>query len=181
MNSTPKKYLKDNIIPVIQGDYHVTNNPEAMMKCVLGSCVAVCMYDAKSRIGGMNHFLLPGVGYHNSQEKSCGLNMMELLINGLLRFGARRKNFEAKIFGGAHITDGLSDIGAENAEFARAFLTYEGIPIISESLGGTHARRLRFWPSTGNAKQLKISTTEIDYVNKSAPKIQSISADVELF
>lgn len=169
---------------VIQGDYAVSHNSKCMMTSVLGSCVAVCLFDPKLRIGGMNHFLLPGAGYSSSENKSCGLNMMELLINGLLRYGARRKNFQAKLFGGANVLGGISEIGAENAEFARAFLTYEGIPILSESLGGTQARRLRFWPTTGNARQKFVVIAKPELTKTFAPSQQikpMQSFDVELF
>ena len=102
----------------------------------------------------------------------------------MLRYGARRKNFQAKLFGGANVLGGTSEIGAENAEFARAFLTYEGIPILSESLGGTQARRLRFSPTTGNAQQKFVVVAKPELTNTSVPPphitpLQSV--DVELF
>ena len=146
---------KSKTINVIQGDYAVSDETEVVLTTVLGSCVAACLYDPISRVGGMNHFLLPGSKTDQSVSMSYGLNAMELLINNMLKKGARRDNFKAKVFGGATMRKGLTDIGAQNSVFAKEFLECEGIPCEAESLGGTSARRLRFWPVSGRA-QLKI-------------------------
>ena len=182
--SALKTSVKRNVLNIVQGDYGVSDDPQRMLTTVLGSCVAVCMYDVRAKVGGMNHFLLPGGGYASSSAKSSGLNMMELLINGLLKAGARRSNFQAKLFGGAHMIEGLTNIGNENAEFAREFLNYEGIPIIGESLGGDKARRVRFWPTSGKASQKLMGRTETAKVERAVPKpvlVVDDSSDLELF
>ena len=82
---------------------------------------------------------------------------MELLVNGLLQRGARRDRLEAKLFGGARTIDGLSDIGARNADFAERFLRNEGIVIVGGSLGGESGRRIQYWPVSGRARQAIMS------------------------
>lgn len=79
---------------------------------------------------------------------------MELLINGILKLGARRESLQAKLFGGAEMISGLSDIGGKNVAFAARYLEKEGIPNLGGSVGGALARRLQFWPATGRARQL---------------------------
>lgn len=86
-----------------------------------------------------------------------GINAMELLINALLKRGAQRHRLVAKAFGGASMVNGLSDIGASNGEFTLRYLSREGISCVSHSLGGTLARQLIFWPSTGVVRQKLIN------------------------
>ena len=142
-------------IHVAQGDAKVSAGPDVVMTTLLGSCVAACIRDPGAGVGGMNHFLLPGEGETatSSRSESYGLYLMELLINGLLKKGARRGSLEAKLFGGARMFDGLSDIGAKNAAFAKRFLEMEGIPLVGGNLGGTRGRRLEYWPVSGRARQ----------------------------
>lgn len=152
MNGTSTK-----TITVVQGDYAVSADPHVVMSTVLGSCVAVCLFDARAGVGGMNHFLLAGSGAAKSADLKYGVNAMELLINRVLRAGGERRNLQAKLFGGARMTDHSRDIGRSNADFALEFLEREGIPCVSQSLGGDKARRVQFTPSTGAARQLQIA------------------------
>jgi chemotaxis protein CheD len=147
-------------IHIIQGEYHVAHEANVVLSTVLGSCVAACMRDPEAHVGGMNHFLLPGGQSAKPLEaERYGAYLMELLINGLLQRGARRDRIEAKLFGGARMVDGLSDIGAQNGAFAKDFLKNEGIRIIAENLGGRHGRRLEYYPLSGRARQILLPTT----------------------
>jgi chemotaxis protein CheD len=137
---------------VIQGEHRVSEGADIVMTTVLGSCVAACLFDPVRRIGGMNHFLLPdGSGVRDIRYASAA---MEQLVNSLLKQGAARERLEAKLFGGARMLPGLPDIGRRNGEAALAFLRGEGIALGAHSLGGTLARRIRFWPATGKAQQM---------------------------
>lgn len=142
---------------VILGTYRVTNDPNEVVTTVLGSCVAVCLYDLTSGIGGMNHFLLPEGKSGDLEEVVFGLHAMELLINDMLKRGADKLRMEAKLFGGAQMIDGLSDIGARNVDFARNFLSDERFPVVGESVGGNKGRRIRFSPSTGSVLQKMVA------------------------
>lgn len=142
-------------IHVMQGEHHVSDCADTVMTTVLGSCVSACLHDPARRIGGMNHFLLPGEP--GSSDLRHAFAAMERLVNTLIKQGALRDRLEAKIFGGSRMMAGLPDIGRRNGEAALAFLRGEGIRLIAQSLGGTSARRLRFWPATGQAQQMLVN------------------------
>jgi chemotaxis protein CheD len=149
-------------INIIQGEYHVSDDPNLVISTLLGSCIATCIYDPVARVGGMNHFLLPGeAGPHqNAHAARYGVHLMELLINGLLKIGGVRNRFEAKIFGGANTVKGLGNIGTDNVKFAQDFLAAENIVCTGGSVGGDQGRRLQFFPTTGKAKQMLVVSVQ---------------------
>jgi chemotaxis protein CheD len=145
-------------IHVIQGEFHVAEGDDVVLTTILGSCVAACIRDPAMGLGGMNHFLLPGAA--GDEGLRYGVQSMELLLNALLRKGCRRDRLEVKLFGGAHLFDGLSDVGGENAAFAERFLRDEGLRNAGGSLRGDRARRIQYWPSSGRARQILLAPTE---------------------
>ncbi|MCD2183452.1 chemoreceptor glutamine deamidase CheD [Rhizobium sp. TRM96647] len=150
-------------VHLIQGEYKVMSDPDVVLTTILGSCVAACLRDPVVGVGGMNHFLLPGSMEAMSAGGDAtryGVHLMELLINGLLKQGARRDRLEAKIFGGAKTIATFSNVGEQNARFARQFLTDEGIRIVGESTGGEHGRKLEYWPTSGRARQHALTGVE---------------------
>ncbi|MHB8883698.1 MAG: chemotaxis protein CheD [Methylovirgula sp.] len=145
-------------VNIIQGEYFVTDDPNVVVTTLLGSCVAACIRDPVARVGGINHFLLPGAEIRmNGEAERYGVHLMELLVNGLLQHGARRERLEAKLFGGARTVEGLSDIGARNVAFAEKFLQNEDISVVGGSWGGDSGRRLQYWPVLGRARQAVMS------------------------
>ncbi len=100
-------------VHIIQGQYYVSDDPNVVLMTLLGSCVAACIHDPVARVGGMNHFLLPGAGRNTNTREAerYGVHLMELLLNGLLQYGARKDRLQAKLFGGARTIERLSDIG----------------------------------------------------------------------
>jgi chemotaxis protein CheD len=119
------------------------------------------MRDPVAGVGGMNHFLLPGQGNGSGGEATrYGVHLMELLINGLLKKGARRERIEAKIIGGAKTISGFSNVGEKNAEFAHQFLSDEGIRIVGSNVGGDVGRKLEYFPVSGRARQYPLSGAE---------------------
>jgi chemotaxis protein CheD len=138
---------------VILGKFRISSDPNEAITTVLGSCVAVCLFDLERGIGGMNHFLLPEGRSGDLEEVVFGLQAMELLINAMLKQGAQKNNMKAKLFGGAQMIGGLSNIGEGNVAFAREFLKDENFPVVSESVGGTMGRKIMFVPTTGKVKQ----------------------------
>jgi chemotaxis protein CheD len=165
---------------LIQGEYKVASGDETVISTILGSCVAACLRDPVARIGGMNHFLLPGNDL-SREGMQYGAFAMEVLINALLKAGASRDRLEAKLFGGARMLQGLTDIGEQNAQFARRFLTDEGIAYLGGSLGGTEARRVLFWPATGVARQQRLAHQESTFTREAKPAAPSDGGDLELF
>jgi len=148
-------------IHIIQGEFNVTDDPDVVLSTILGSCVAACMRDPVAGVGGMNHFLLPGEANGSGGEAArYGVHLMELLINGLLKKGARRERLEAKIIGGAKTIAGFSNVGEKNAEFAQQFLSDEGIRIVGSNTGGDVGRKLEYYPVSGRARQYPLSGAE---------------------
>jgi chemotaxis protein CheD len=149
-------FANSTSVTLLQGEYRVSTDPSVVFSTVLGSCIAACIYDAENGVGGMNHFLLANAN-GGAVSARYGIHAMELLINGVMKKGAERRNLKAKVFGGAKMSANLSDIGASNAKFVQQFLMDEGIPCISSSVGGTSARRVRFHPTTGSAQQTRVA------------------------
>lgn len=163
---------------IAQGEQAIGNRPEHLISTILGSCVAVCLWDRVRCMGGMNHILLPDSARSDIMTRSVGAGAMESLINALLKAGSMKSDMEAKVFGGAAVVAGLSDIGARNSAFALDYLATERIPVVSKSLGGTQARRVKFWPESGRVSQkLVVSTEAPPPVALKIPK----SNDLELF
>ena len=166
-------------VNLVQGEFKVSDDPDVVFTTILGSCVGACVRDPVRGIGGMNHFLLPvaDVGADGRDSERLGVHLMELLLNGLMRQGAQRDRLEAKIFGGARMMSGLSDIGKKNTEFATRFLKYEGIPIVSSDNGGDRGRRLQFWPVSGRVRQSYIHSG-VETVNRNtAPRAPFVIAE----
>ncbi|MBW2568442.1 MAG: chemotaxis protein CheD [Deltaproteobacteria bacterium] len=148
-----EKYKK-NMIMLSSGEYFVSKNGE-ILHTVLGSCIAVCIYDTEKKIGGMNHYLLPGMIHPDeiltSEVGRYGMYAMELLIGELIKYGARRENLAAKIFGGGNVLKfrrGDGNVTGSNIRFAKKFLKLEGIPVKSEDMGGHTGRRILFFTDT---------------------------------
>ena len=169
-------------IHIVQGEYRVSDDPDVVVSTLLGSCVAACIRDPVAGVGGMNHFLLPGEDgrSHNHEAERYGDDLMELLINGLMKQGAQRDRLEAKLFGGARMMGGLSDIGKKNAEFAERYLQHESIRVVGKDLGGDRGRRLQFWPVSGRARQAYVAPGGIDETPIKLSVSRSVG-DVELF
>ncbi|WP_033921493.1 chemotaxis protein CheD [Sphingomonas sp. 37zxx] len=170
-------------VSIIQGENHVSGDPDVVISTLLGSCVAVCLQDPESRVGGMNHFLLGEPGKDDDIRQAdlqrYGVHAMELLINALMRKGASRSRMRAHLYGGANIIAGLGSIGANNAAFARRFMETEGIAIGHCDLGGTHARRVEFIPYEGKARSRAVA--EPPKIVRAPVVLPAGDGDLELF
>lgn len=161
---------------IAQGESSVGSTPGMIISTILGSCVATCLWDPLARIGGMNHILLPEGADMQNGYSSFGAHSMELLINAMIKEGADRRRFRAKIFGGAVMRAGLSDAGSSNGSFVLDYLQREGIPLDGQSLGGNLARRVEFWPEEGRARQKFVT----DHVPAATKPVEPIG-DLDLF
>ena len=145
---------------ILPGEYHVTRD-DMVIVTVLGSCVAACLRDPESGIGGMNHFLLPDTaGSVDADGASAryGSYAMEVLINQLVKLKARRSRLEAKVFGGANVIPGMHqlNIGHRNADFVLDFLKTERIPVIASDLEDTCPRKVAYFPRTGVVRMKRL-------------------------
>ena len=167
-------------ITITQGEFAVSGERDCMISTILGSCVATCLWDTTRRVGGMNHVLVARSKSGPIQSDAAGVNAMELVINALIRLGADRASLRAKVFGGAKMISGLSDIGQENGHFMLDFLEREGIPCVGQSLGGTMARQIRFYPAEGRAL-VKSAGSRPEPPAPSGPVERQTGNPVELF
>jgi chemotaxis protein CheD len=152
--------FKIDTVKILPGEYYATARP-MLIVTVLGSCVAACIRDKISNIGGMNHFMLPfpnDFGDAVSNMAIYGDYAMAVLINQMLEMGAQRHNLEAKIFGGGNLLKGVTTdrVGERNAAFVRHYLNKQKIPILAEDLLGDYPRKIYFFPEQGAVKVKKL-------------------------
>ncbi len=158
-------------IRILPGEYHAGSGPLGMTT-LLGSCVSTCLWDPQRRIGGMNHFMLPGdngtAGSPVPRSARFGVHAMELLINQMLKLGADRRRLVAKVFGGGRVLRGFAslDVGAANCEFVLGFLATETIPVVGSDLLDNCARKLHFCPASGKVLLKKLDPTGDDQVQR---------------
>lgn len=180
---------------LLPGEYHATATDLAQIT-VLGSCVAACIRDVGSGIGGMNHFMLPDGpaerAEHFDRAARYGVFAMEVLINSLLKLGARRSSLEAKVFGGGKMmntTVKQTDVGRRNAGFVLEYLGNEKIPVVAQDLQGNHARKVYFFPKSGKVRvkklmdlhDRKLQERESDYKSRLSEPRKASGGEIELF
>ena len=136
------------------GQVFVSATP-AEVTTILGSCVAVCVWDRALRVGGANHYLLPHGVESGPSPARFGDVALRRLIDGVLALGCQRRNLEAKVFGGACVLEALRGkgrhLGRKNVEMALAVLRQEGIPVVAEDTGGGRGRKIVFHTDDGAA------------------------------
>ena len=176
---------------ILPGEYYFTNK-DMLIVTVLGSCVSACIRDRVTGLGGMNHFMLPdggGDGSPVSASARYGTYAMEILINDLLKAGARRENLEAKVFGGGAVLKGFTaiNVGERNAAFVLNFLKVEKIRVVAEDLNDIHPRKVYFFPRTGKVLVKKLMQTHNDTLVKreteyaSRLKVAPVGGEIDLF
>jgi chemotaxis protein CheD len=128
-----------------------------IISTVVGSCVAVCMYDKKYKVGGMNHFQLPYVGERHKATARYGNVATRALIRMMIDNGSELKYLEAQIFGGAYNPKvSPSDVGYENIKVAKEILAKKRIHVSSEDVGGERGRKIVFNTNTCEIGLLKV-------------------------
>lgn len=175
------------------GEYYFTDQ-NMLIVTVLGSCISACIRDALTGIGGMNHFMLPQGAKADmdnpvSESMRYGNYAMEVLINQLMRQGAKRENLEAKIFGGGNVLSGFKTnmVGDRNATFVKKYLQEEGIKITSEDLLDVFPRKVYYFPKTGKVmvKKLKqmnnYTLVKREEAYSSKMETNDVAGDVDLF
>jgi chemotaxis protein CheD len=122
---------------------------------ILGSCVAVCLWDSRRRIGGANHFLLPRGGRGALASARFGDVAIRGLVDELGQLGSQAGDLQAKVFGGAAVIEAFrgrdNHLGAQNVELARSVLSELGIPIVALDVEGHRGRKVIFHTDSGIA------------------------------
>ncbi|MFN0316275.1 MAG: chemoreceptor glutamine deamidase CheD [Burkholderiales bacterium] len=178
-------------VKLLPGEFYVTGE-KLLLVTVLGSCIAACIRDTVTGIGGMNHFMLPESADGDSTNGSparYGAFAMEVLINSLMKLGARRNFLEAKVFGGGAVMKELSssNVGERNTAFAMDFLKTEGIKVVAKDVLDIFPRKVYFFPATGKVMVRKITqlknSTIIDRERTYRARLvgTKVGGDVELF
>lgn len=144
-------HFQYDAVKVLPGEYFVSGD-DLIIMTVLGSCISACIWDPKIRAGGMNHFMLPD-GDSSDGFGRYGSYAMELLINEMLKKGARRETMQAKVFGGAQVMAGFTsmNVGERNTKFVLDYLATERIPVVSQDVLDIHPRKVCFFPVSGKA------------------------------
>ena len=178
---------------ILPGEYFYTGK-DMLIATVLGACVSACIRDRLTGLGGMNHFMLPDGGADAgsnpvSASMRYGSFAMEILINDLLKAGARREHLEAKVFGGGAVLRGFTamNVGERNAAFVMQFLKTERIPVLAEDLNDIYPRKVFFFPRTGKVLVKKLMQThnetlakrELDYAKRL--KVEPVGGAIDLF
>ncbi len=164
------------------GEYYASNEG-MVIYTLLGSCVAVCLFDPENRIGGMNHILMPGLPDMGRYDASAryGVNAMELLINGIMKLGGNRQKLVAKTFGGANVIPSIPKdraMGGKIVEFVEKFLDAENIEIISRDFGGYDTRKVYFHTDTGEVFLKRVSSLK-SIARKEQKRMERIKRQLE--
>lgn len=165
-------------LTVMQGQARVSGDPRVELTTVLGSCIACCLFDPTSNVGGMNHFLLAEPKGGRGVDEHYGAYLMEVLINEMLAYGANRSALRAHLYGGANMHPGMRGIGSSNAAFAVDFLAQERIELVRSSLGGGQARRVDFRAAHGQARCRMVDEA---VAPQTTSRPAAARGDVELF
>ncbi len=182
-----------NAVKLLPGEFFVSGD-DIVLSTVLGSCVSACIWDRIVKVGGMNHFMLPGSSSQINEPDPIGLSgrygvfAMEQLINELIKRGARKSNLEAKLFGGGAVLKNFTaiNVGERNVEFVLDFLRTEGIRVASQDLLDVFPRRVVFFPVTGRALCRKLAhadaaTVKAEQKYTAQLSTAAVGGDVELF
>ncbi len=122
---------------------------------ILGSCVAVCLYDQELKQGGINHYMLPLWNGQGLASPRYGNIAIERLIERMVALGSKKDNLKAKLFGGGEVLDTNLDsfhIGQRNIAIAMELLAEHGIPVVAKSVGGKQGRKIEYNTATGEVR-----------------------------
>lgn len=147
-DSDAKNYKQHFLYP---GTIVIKSEPH-QITTVLGSCIAVCLWDQERRMGGMNHYLLPQNGLNDCLTPRYGNIAISHLLQRILNSGGKKKNLVAKIFGGATVLQNAASnisVGSRNIQIAYDILKWEKIKLISQDVGGHFGRKIMFNTLTG--------------------------------
>lgn len=134
-------------VQIGMADYKVGKAPKILATLGLGSCVAVCMYDQQTKIGGLVHIMLPdsSISKGDLNPAKFADSAVPLMARELQSLGASIQRMVVKIVGGAHMftfktEDSTFEIGARNIDAVELACKKLGLTIIARSVGGNCGR-----------------------------------------
>ncbi|MEE8423371.1 MAG: chemotaxis protein CheD [Thermodesulfobacteriota bacterium] len=135
-----------------------------IVSTILGSCVAVCLFDPVLQIGGINHYLLPFWNKEGLPTPKYGNVAIQRLVEKMIALGSNKKHLEAKIFGGAsqfeNSNSAMLNVGQRNIQIAIDLLNKENIRILGKDVGNTQGRRVLYMTNLGKVKVRMIQSTK---------------------
>ena len=181
MYSTSSIKYKKEVTVIQPGDFYASGD-DKIISTLLGSCVAVCLYDTVNCISGMNHFMLPGrinkSDILDDESAKFGTIAIRNLLIHLYKIGARKEHLIAKIFGGGHIIDNIIEkkgIPFDNIRLAKLYMEIEDIPIVDIDVGDIYTRKIFMDVRSGKVFLKKITKAEV--INQIAKRDLKFASD----
>src|SRR5574344_514284 len=180
MNTYFDMHFNRDIVIIYPGEFYTTKKDE-IISTVLGSCVAIALFDTKKQFGGMNHFMLAKDSKLTAGTADLmgrfGEYALELLINDMLKNGSMKKDLTAKVFGGSNVLNfppaAGPQVGDLNIKFAFDYLQQENIPVTTSDTGGIEPRKIFYEPETAKIWLKRIHTN--------VPDVQTIISQEEKY
>jgi chemotaxis protein CheD len=164
---------------VIYPGEHYATGENCLLNTVTGSCIVVCLFDKRLRIGGIGHFIVPGMigteGIISSEIAEFGIVNLEYIMAEIVKLGGDRKQLSAKIFGAGYTSGVSAAVVRSNVAFLHEYFSVEKIPVEKEDLGGNMRREILFNPYSGdiyrrilknNEGQSEFVSLEREYIDK---------------
>jgi chemotaxis protein CheD len=145
-----------------------TGSSPTILRTILGSCIGICIFDRMKKIGGLAHILLPTDTSGGAQPEKYADTAIPLLVERLIKDGAKKEYLSAKIAGGASMFKFesnmmLGQIGDRNIETTRKVLEKLGIPVLEEDIKGNTGRVIDFYLEDGRLKVKAAGQEKIYY------------------
>jgi chemotaxis protein CheD len=151
MNALPSRAVPDDVqhVFLVPGSMYCSSEL-SIVSTVLGSCVSLCLWDTLTRVGGMNHFVLPH-GPAGEISLRYGDVAIDALWQAMERLGATRRRVRAKVFGGAAVLPFGDDetVGEKNVRLVSEWIGTHGVPVMAAQTGGRRGLQIRFNTGTG--------------------------------
>ncbi len=145
------EYIGNEFTYLLPGDLVVTTE-QIKLITVLGSCVAVCMFDRERKVAGMNHYMLPVNKANDPNLFKYGDTSLSHMLNQMIKLGAQKGNIICRVYGGGSMFSKVGpsfNIGQQNVEMALKFLQNNDFIPKSVETGGTSGRKVIFDTSAG--------------------------------
>jgi chemotaxis protein CheD len=139
---------------LLPGEFVIASAP-TLISTILGSCVSICLWDRDLKLGGMNHYLLPGVGDEDAGNPDRGIASAPMLIMSMFDRNAKIESMEAKVFGGCNSLyreKNVFKIGERNVAIAFSILKDYNINVTASNVGGSYGRKIVFNTTTGKVR-----------------------------
>ncbi len=133
------------------------------VKTLLGSCIAITMWNDRLKVGGMCHFKLPERlnKDHGELNGNYGDEALLLFMDGLKKYNLKPSEMMVGVYGAGNmfadiVKNDERSIGMQNIKLAHRCLSRRGFKITHEALGGEVSRKISFNIATGAVKVISL-------------------------